>query len=57
MEGKIITIKINNNLKIVAEIKKVNDRKKQLRSSHCGAVEKNLTNINEDAGSTPDLTQ
>ena len=29
----------------------------QLRSSHCGSVEMNLTSIHEDAGSIPDLTQ
>ena len=27
------------------------------RSSHCGAVETNLTSIHEDAGSIPGLTQ
>ena len=30
-------------------------RKKKTRSSHCGAVETNLTGIHEDAGSIPGL--
>ena len=30
---------------------------KRLGSSHCGAVEMNLTIIHEDGGSIPDLAQ
>ena len=39
------------------EIKTVSYKKEVTRSSHCGAVDMNLTGIQEDAGSIPILAQ
>ena len=37
--------------------KEINIEKKKKKSSHCGAAEKNLTSIHEDAGLIPGLAQ
>ena len=51
----------NNVLKILGEMELPSWlsrlRTQHCGSSHCGAVETNLTSIHEDAGSIPGLTQ